>query len=127
MANNQPDLFKTRSWVKQVISQVAEITRTLHQHRFCHNDLKWRNLLATQQLESPKVYLIDCPLGQRFFGPFLTSRIIKDLACLDKDGRRTLSRTQRLRFYKEYRQCEILSDKDRAIIAKVLVYFKGRD
>ena len=127
MAANQPDLFKSRPWVNQVISQVAEITRTLHQHRFCHNDLKWRNLLVSQQLESPKVYLIDCPVGQRFFGPFFGSRIIKDLACLDKVGRRALSRTQRLRFYKEYRQCKVLSGKDREIITKVLVYFKGRD
>ena len=127
MAKNQPDLFKHRRWVNPVICQVAEITRTLHQHHFCHNDLKWRNLLVSQQPENPQVYLIDCPVGQRFFGPFFRSRVIKDLACLDKVGRRALSRTQRLRFYKEYRQCDRLSAEDRAIIKKVLVYFKGRD
>ncbi len=127
MATNQPDLFKNRPWANQVISQVAEIPRTLHQHRFCHNDLKWSSLLVSQQLESPKVSLIDCPVGQRFLGPFFDSRIIKDLACLDKVGRRALSRTQRLRFYKQYRQSKVFSEKDREIMTKVLVYFKGRD
>ena len=127
MADNQPEQFKNRSWVSQVIHQVAEITRTLHRHHFCHNDLKWRNLLVTQKLEQPKVYLIDCPVGQRFFGPFFKSRIIKDLACLDKVGRLALSRSQRLRFYKQYRQRDSLSSKDREVIKKILVYFKGRD
>ena len=127
MVQNRPKLFSNRSWVAQVITQVAEITRTLHQHRFCHNDLKWRNILVSEDVERPQVYLIDCPVGQRLFGPFLSHRFIKDLACLDKVGRRALSRTQRLRFYKEYRLCDRLTEKDRDIVQKILVYFKGRD
>lgn len=127
VAEHRPELFRNRAWVNPVISQVADITRTLHQHRFCHNDLKWRNLLVTQKLENPQVYLIDCPVGQRFFGPFFSSRIIKDLACLDKVGRRALSQSQRLRFFKEYRQSDSLSADDREMIKKILVYFKGRD
>ena len=126
-AQNRPNLFSNRKWVGQVITQVAEITRTLHQHRFCHNDLKWRNILVSQDIDRPQIYLIDCPVGQRLFGPFLKRRFIKDLACLDKVGKRALSRTQRLRFYKEYRQGVSLTEEDREIIQKVLVYFKGRD
>lgn len=126
-AKNRPALFKNRSWVTQVSTQIADITRTLHQNNFCHNDLKWRNLLVSQDEERPRIYLIDCPLGQRFWGPFLKRRIIKDLACLDKVGKRALSRTHRLRFYKEYRQCDTLSHEDREILKKVLAYFVGRD
>jgi tRNA A-37 threonylcarbamoyl transferase component Bud32 len=126
-AKNRPNLFSNRTWVGQVITQVAEITRTLHQHKFCHNDLKWRNILVSQDIDHPQVFLIDCPVGQRLFGPFLKRRFIKDLACLDKVGKRTLSRTQRLRFYKEYRQSVSLAEEDREIIQTVLVYFKGRD
>src|SRR5690606_18586450 len=33
-------------WVAGVSRQLAAITRTLHSHRFAHNDLKWRNLLV---------------------------------------------------------------------------------
>ncbi|MCK4507001.1 MAG: hypothetical protein KAU27_00560 [Desulfuromonadales bacterium] len=127
MAKNQSKLFSNRGWVTRVITQVAEITRTLHQHKFCHNDLKWRNILVSEDRDAPQVYLIDCPIGQRLFGPFLSHRFIKDLACLDKVGRQALSRTQRLRFYKEYRQSDHLTGKDRKIIQKVLLYFKGRD
>jgi len=126
-AKNRPNLFSNRTWVGQVITQVAEITRTLHQHQFCHNDLKWRNILVSQDVDCPQIYLIDCPVGQRLFGPFLKRRFIKDLACLDKVGKRALSRTQRLRFYKEYRQGVSLSEEDRETIQKVLVYFKGRE
>ncbi len=126
-ARNRPDLFGNRQWVLQVIDQVAKITRTLHQHNFCHNDLKWRNILVSQDADRPQTYLIDCPLGQRWFGPFLGYRIIKDIACLDKVGKQVLSRTQRLRFFKKYRQCVKLTAEDRKFVQKVLVYFKGRD
>lgn len=122
---NRPLLFNNQKWVTQVINQIAEITRTIHQHNFCHNDLYWRNILVSQDIDLPQVYLIDCPLGQRFFGPFLRYRIIKDLACLDKVGKQILSRTRRLRFYKEYRQCHKLSKEDRKIVLKSLEYFKG--
>ena len=70
----------------------------MHTDRFAHNDFKWRNILVDSDIDHPKVYLIDCPAGQRWFGPFLPYRIIKDLACLDKLGKYNLSRTQRLSF-----------------------------
>lgn len=127
VAKNRPERFNNGVWVNQMMTQVAEITRTLHQHKFCHNDLKWRNLLITQDLDRPQLYLIDCPVGQRFWGPLLKHRIIKDLACLDKVGKRMLSRTQRLRFYKKYRQCETLTEEDRKTLQKVIEYFEGRD
>ena len=126
-AINRPDLFNNRQWVVQVVDQVAEITRTIHQHNFCHNDLKWRNILVLQDVDRPRTYLIDCPVGQRFFGPFLENRIIKDIACLDKVGRQVLSRTKRLRFFKKYREHDKITVDDRKFIQKVLLYFKGRD
>jgi aminoglycoside phosphotransferase (APT) family kinase protein len=36
-------------WVDMVSRQLAEYTRTMHDHRFTHNDLKWRNLLIDDQ------------------------------------------------------------------------------
>ena len=126
-AKNRPDLFCNRQWVLLVIDQVADMTRTLHHHHFCHNDLKWRNILVLQDADRPRTYLIDCPVGQRWFGPFLEHRIIKDIACLDKVGKQVLSRTQRLRFFTKYRQRDKLTAQDRKFVQKVVVYFKGRD
>jgi len=111
-------------WVRQLSEQLASATRTLHAHRFAHNDLKWRNLLVD---EAGKLYLIDCPSGDFWWGPVLRHRIIKDLACLDKVARCTLSRTQRLRFFLLYRQRARLGADDKALIRKILTYFEGRE
>ena len=111
-------------WVRQVSFQVADFTRVLHQHRFVHNDLKWRNILIDRQ---PKAFLIDCPTGGFWWGPFLQYRIVKDLACLDKVVKYHLSRTQRLRFYLQYSQRERLTAADKPRIRKIVHFFQGRE
>jgi hypothetical protein len=63
-------------------------TRTMHDHRFTHNDLKWRNLLIDDQAQ---LFLIDCPNGDFWRGFWLKYRITKDLACLDKVAKYHLS------------------------------------
>lgn len=126
-AKAPPRLIQNRRWARQVIRQIARITRTLHDYRFCHNDLKWRNILVTQNEKKPQVYLIDCPVGQRWPAFLLPRRIIKDLACLDKVARYQLSRTQRLFFFKEYTQRKRLSAADKTMIRKILPYFQGRE
>jgi tRNA A-37 threonylcarbamoyl transferase component Bud32 len=126
-ACNRPELLKQKTWLLSIISQLAEITRTLHGYRFCHNDLKWRNLLVTQDPQTPKVYLIDCPTGQVWPKLFLQRRIVKDLACLDKVAKYQLTRTQRLKFYMEYRNINKLTVADKRLIHRVLGFFAGRE
>ena len=126
-AQENPRLLQNRRWARQVIKQVARITRTLHDYRFCHNDLKWRNILVTQDEENPQVYLIDCPVGQRLPALLLPRRIIKDLACLDTVAKYQLSRTQRLFFFKEYTQRKRLIAADKTMIREILLFFQGRE
>lgn len=66
LADNNDPLLKDRAWVDGVSRQLARCTRIMHDHRFTHNDLKWRNLLIDDQA---KLYLIDCPNGDilRFY------------------------------------------------------------
>lgn len=123
---NSPLLYN-KVWVDKVLKQVAYSTRTMHEHRFAHNDLKWRNILVTRIEDNPQIYFIDCPSGSRFFWPFLASRKIKDLACLDKVANKCLSNTVRLRFYKRYRGISRLTPKDKQVIRKIVHYFRGRD
>lgn len=111
-------------WVRHVSEQLANAARTLHEHNFAHNDLKWRNLLVN---EAGKLFLIDCPSGNFWWGPFLRHRVVKDLACLDKVARYTLSRTQRLRFFLLYRRRARIGVGDKALIRKILTYFEGRE
>ena len=54
-------------------------------------------------------------------------RIVKDLACLDKVAKYHLSRTQRLRFYLQYRQRSRLSRGDKQRVRQILKFFEGRE
>lgn len=111
-------------WVSAVSRQLARATRTLHDHHFTHNDLKWRNLLVNDRAE---LFFIDCPTGAFWWGPLLRYRIVKDLACLDKVAKYKLSRTQRLRFYLQYRGRTRLNASDKKRLRQVVGYFEGRE
>ncbi len=127
IAEHYPLYLKTRQWVAHVSRQLARATRIMHQHKFAHNDLKWRNIMVQLQLESPEIFLIDCPSGMKWYPPFFEYRRIKDLACLDKRAKYELSRTQRLGFYKDYMQCKKLTKKDKKIIKKIILFFHNRE
>ncbi len=118
--------LKDRRWVAAVSRQLAFATRTLHAHRFAHNNLKWRNLLVDDGTP-PRLFLIDCPSGRFWWGPLLRYRIIKDLACLDKVAKYQLSRSQRLAFYLDYAGKRRLDAGDKRRIGKILAFFQGRE
>jgi len=118
--------FSNTGWRRSVIRQLAEATRKLHLHGFVHNDLKWRNILVETR-EDPGVYLIDCPLGRKTFGPLLTRGKVKDLACLDRHGKVQLSRNDRLRFFLSYKGHDRLDAADKKEIRRVLGFFEGRE
>jgi hypothetical protein len=124
LANNNDPRLQDPRWVDTVSRQLARATRILHEHHFTHNDLKWRNLLVNDRVE---LFLIDCPTGTFWWGPLLRYRIIKDLACLDKVAKYKLSRTQRLRFYLQYRGRSGLSAGDKQRIRRVVGFFEGRE
>lgn len=118
LARQDSALLRDRHWFKALSAKVAAIVRTLHRHRFTHNDLHWRNLLF--QPSTGTVFLIDCPNGTFWRGPLLEYRIIKDLASLDKLARVHLARTQRLRFYLDYVGKRTLDARDKDTIRKIL-------
>lgn len=113
-------------WVACVSEQVAAFTATLHANRFAHNDLKWRNILVSDDA-TPRVFFIDCPSGTKWIQPFFGYRRIKDLACLDKVAKHVLSRTQRLRFMLHYLGRKRLSKTDKHLIRKITSFFEGRE
>jgi len=114
-------------WRKHVIHQLSGHVRTIHQNGFVHNDLKWRNILVDPRDGQTKIFMIDCPLGRKMFGPFLARGVVKDLACLDKVARNVLSRTDRLRFYLRYARKSKLSRADKLRIRSILCFFDGRE
>jgi len=124
LANFQDVRLHDPTWVDCVSLQLARATRLMHDHRFTHNDLKWRNLLVNDKAE---LFFIDCPTGSFWRGSLLRYRIVKDLACLDKVAKYHLSHTQRLRFYLQYCQRSRLSEADKQRVRKVLKFFEGRE
>lgn len=124
LANTGDVRLRDAAWVDCVSRQLARATRLMHDHRFTHNDLKWRNLLVNDEAE---LFFIDCPTGSFWWGPLLRYRVVKDLACLDKVAKRVLSRTQRLRFYLQYCGRSRLSNGDKRHVRQVLKFFEGRE
>jgi len=115
-----PELYNSRSWRKIIIDQVADVTRKLHQKKFCHNDFQWRNILVTQNKNRPEISLIDCPFGRKYSWPLLNYRKIKDLGSLDEQARNHLSRSERLRFFKKYKNIDRLDENHKRMIRTML-------
>jgi tRNA A-37 threonylcarbamoyl transferase component Bud32 len=128
IAKNTPEKFADKHWRDAVVFQLADITAQLHHARFCHNDLHWRNILVQQAPTSheAKIFLIDCPSGQKLTWPFLHYRKLKDLANLDKLAPKYLRRTQRLAFFLVYRGINKLTPKDKIMIKEVMQHKENR-
>ncbi|MDR0736805.1 MAG: heptose kinase [Zoogloeaceae bacterium] len=124
LAHERDPRLRTPAWLAAVIPQAARAARTIHEHGFAHNDFKWRNLLVD---DTPTLYLIDCPGSERWPGPFLRHRIVKDLACLDKIAKHQLSRTWRLRFFLAYAGKPRLAAADKRMIRRILRFFEGQE
>lgn len=124
IAKRDDPRLKNRAWVDTVSRQLALSTRAMHDRRFTHNDLKWRNLLVD---DDARLFFIDCPNGAFWRGFMLRYRVTKDLACLDKVAKYHLSATQRLRFYLQYRQRARLNAADKKRIRHVISFFEGRE
>jgi len=115
---NGSALFDQAEWFRHTAQKVAQYTRLMHAQKFMHLDLKWRNILVGAG-ERPEVFFFDCPSGKRLPALFFRRGKIKDLACLDKIGRKRLRRTQRLAFYKYYAGCDKLSPQDKVMVRKI--------
>ena len=120
IATKHPDYFWSRAWVRQVIDQLAECVRRIHEVGFIHFELKWRNVLV--ELEAPKVFLIDCPAGRRAFGPSKEYGILRDLYSLDKSAEGVVTRTARLRFYHRYARRQSLRWRDKHRLRRLAQY-----
>lgn len=128
VAKQNPDVFRNKPWAATIIVQLADIIATIHQARFCHNDLHWRNILIQQSVDQlePKIFLIDCPSGKKLTWPLLNYRKLKDLASLDKLAPQYLSQTQRLRFFMHYRGISKLTLNDKQMIRAVMQHKRNR-
>jgi len=123
---SMPQVLGQTPWRRRVSDRLAAIVRQLHDACFTHGDLHCRNVLVTTDSYT-EVYLIDCPGGRRWLWPFISGRIVKDLANLDVHARDKIRRTERLRFFMYYRRISRLAETDKRMIRKIINYNRIRD
>lgn len=115
----EPELLALRPWRLKAIKQLAHHIARMHESGFVHGDCYWRNFLVTLS-DDPVVYCIDCPQGKKTIGPRLQYGIARDLACLYKDAHPFFSKTDMMRFFKQYSKHTKLTLKDKQLIKNVI-------
>jgi tRNA A-37 threonylcarbamoyl transferase component Bud32 len=125
LSREQSPLLHRRNSFRQLASLIADHVRKMHDSRFAHNDLDWRNILVAER-PALRIYFFDCPCGSRWHWPFLGYRKMKDLAHLDKLARETLPASWRLWFYHQYTGRKRLTARDKKILRQVIHYYESR-
>ncbi len=104
---------------RQLIDALAEATRRLHAQRFVHHDYFWRNIILRGG-HLDHFWLIDAHKGRLWRPGEETAARATDLASLDAPAIPYFRRTERLRFFLQYRGVKRLGHQDRALLREVL-------
>ncbi|HVM59376.1 MAG TPA: lipopolysaccharide kinase InaA family protein [Verrucomicrobiae bacterium] len=108
-----------RTRQRELIHNLADYTRRMHEHRFVHHDYFWRNiLLSARSLEH--FYLIDSHKGRRWSSWADLASRAKDLATLDSPAPSFFRRSERLRFFLRYRGHARLTSADKELLRHAL-------
>jgi len=105
--------------LRQLLPRLARDVARMHEHRFVHGDLYWRNiLLSGESLEH--FHLIDAHHG-RIWNRWQERRCrASDLAALDAVAPGFVSKTRRLRFLLDYLSQPRLTAEGRALAREIL-------
>ncbi|MBN1344104.1 MAG: hypothetical protein JXQ73_15570 [Phycisphaerae bacterium] len=116
--NHTPEAFRRRC---KVLSVLARQIRHMHQNRFIHGDLFWRNVLIRMLgNDHCEFYFLDAPLGHRVWRKGRErSEIIDDLAELMAIAPVFCSKTDMARFAKIYLNQPGLEPEDAAWMARI--------
>ena len=115
------DLLPSRpaSTRRECIERLAALTRRLHEQRFVHHDLFWRNIILTGE-SLDRFALIDAHKGRVWRAGAERRSRAADLAALDAPAPWFFRRTERLRFFLLYRGHARLSPADKALLRATL-------
>jgi len=119
-------MLASRKLRLDVITRFAPMVSRMHERKFFHNDLVWRNILVTCPPQgTPSLWWIDCPRG-RFVWIKRHRLRLKDLAALDKQASRNCSRAERLAFVKAYLGKRRLDADAKRLAREILAYKRRR-
>jgi tRNA A-37 threonylcarbamoyl transferase component Bud32 len=115
-----------RGAVRELLDQLAQAVKILHQRGFFHRDLKTRNILVRGFGGECELFFFDCPSGHHPRGHLQRRSVMRDLAYLERGLRGHVHRADLLYLYKAYRGRDKLSDKDRKLAIATLDYYGKR-
>lgn len=114
---------------RQIIESIAGNLRKIHEQKFYHDDLKWRNILVRRKPGNRKlveVSWIDCPNG--YFdktGGFRGKHgRVKDLATMDHEAQNHCPLAERLHFLSVYSGLAVGSEAFDRLAEEVVRYRK---
>jgi len=119
------DVLPTRAPEEQralragLIRRVAELTRRLHERRFVHHDLFWRNIILSGS-DFTRLFLIDAHKGRVWRAGSEDRSRAADLAALDAPAPQFFRRAERLRFFLLYLGRARLTVEDRTLLRATL-------
>jgi hypothetical protein len=108
-----------RKQQRDLIRQLADYTRRLHEHHFVHHDYFWRNILLSGK-SLAHFFLIDSHKGRCWKSWGESGGRAKDLATLDSPAPWFFRRSERLRFFLAYRGHTRLAPADKVLLRLVL-------
>ena len=104
---------------RALIENLARYTRRLHERGFVHHDYFWRNILLSGG-DLTRFFLIDAHKGRSWRPGEAQQCRAKDLAALDAPAPNFFRRTERLRFFLQYRGHRRLDAEDKALLRLAL-------
>ena len=122
-----PNQALTAQHRRNLLFQVADAARRIHEAGFFHHDLVWRNILVAPAAGAWTTSWIDCPRGK-----FIAWRIrrhrsrLRDLGSFDKSAARQCNRADRLRAYLRYARIKKLDEPSKRLLRQVLEYSRTR-
>jgi tRNA A-37 threonylcarbamoyl transferase component Bud32 len=109
-----------RACRRELVERLAQVTRRLHEHRFVHGDLYWRNILLARGGRLDAFYLIDAHASRRWKAGEGAWHRAADLGSLDAPAPWFFSRADRLRFLLRYLGRRRIEDAQRDFVRKIL-------
>lgn len=118
------DTPEAKAMRAEIIAQLADMTRRIHEANFFHNDLFWRNIIV-EWMPGQKLKLrwIDCPRGRfRSWISRAHRARMRDLGKLDDAGEKFMTRRERMTFLKIYLGQRRLDHNAKQLVRDVIAY-----
>jgi tRNA A-37 threonylcarbamoyl transferase component Bud32 len=110
---------EARASRRELVENLADYTRRLHEHRFVHHDYFWRNILISGH-DLRRFHLIDAHKGRLWLPGEDPGARARDLAALDAPAAHYFRRSERLRFFLRYLGQPKLRARDKELLRQTL-------